>query len=522
MSFLLLLSPLSLLSSAFLGHSDALAKHSDANRRTFSPVAHERLSPRTPGLARHGREAQAADSVVLTVRRLDQGEGEVEVVNAIPLRPGMLRPREVSRARITVEGHEVRATIVPTTALHSDGTVRSVLVRFSATLRSADRLPAVLRLNAGGGRAAPAPSTGDIPALPAAVALPESPDYLIATDLVGPTISVRESKRLGGVWSKYENDFDQWADKHWSTSGASWSAGNYYDRVQIYYAWWVRTGDIEYWRRATLMAVDYRVAYLEKNRYGSSHHWSQLEGLALHYVLTGDERSRLAVERTAQILSSYYRRGQLGNTRHHDMESRIQARSLLAALLAWEVQNGAEGLRSAGFAVPAEVAASAGQWERDLPRMLEQILSVQAPDGAYHWGGYCGASINYMNGILNDVLIRYHSRFRGDSAIVQSVRRNADWLWSTQWRPDGSFHYQSAACPTNKSGPSKATDLNLLFVTTFGWLYQKTGDGRYRSAGDQVFAAGLKGAFLQGTKQFNQQYTSSYRYLAYRRGVSLP
>lgn len=452
------------------------------------------------------RAAPVLDSVPLIVSRLTGPAGEALVSNAIPLKSGALRPDELGSVRLMVEGEAVDAAIEGTTALHGDGSLRSVVVQFRTSLRPGDRAKGWLVLGGGGGKRRGG-AIADVPLFPEAVALPTSADYLISTDLVGETITVSESRRLGGVWAKYERDFDQWADKHWRTSGADWAAGDYYDRAQIYYAWWVRTGNIEYWRRATLMVIDYRSKYLEKNNYTSSHHWAQLEGVALHYLLTGDLRSREAVERTAQVLSSYYRRNALGKVNHQDMESRIQARSLLAALLAWEVQNGDPG---SGYAKG---------WTKDLPLMLAQILKAQRPDGSFLWGGYCTSSINYMNGILNDVLIRYYTRFRPDSVIVSSVRRNADWLWATQWRQDGSFNYQSISCQRNNSGPSRSPDLNGLFVTTYGWLYQQTGDGRYRDTADQIFSTLQRGTYLQGSKQFNQLYTMSYRYLAYRRGV---
>ena len=39
----------------------------------------------------------------------------------------------------------------------------------------------------------------------------------------------------------------------------------------------------------------------------------------------------------------------------------------------------------------------------------------------------------------------------------------------------------------------------------FGWTsYHQTGDANYRTIGDKVFAGGVKGAWLNGSKQFDR------------------
>jgi len=423
----------------------------------------------------------------------------VLVSNAIPLMPGALTAAQLANVQLLINGVEVPIAVAATAGSHKDGSLRSVLVQTTYDVPAAG-IGATLQLGAARTKNV---ALGTIPSAPPAVALPTDPVYLIATDLVGPTLPVTAVKALGGVWSRYENDFVKYADQHWAQTADAWS-GNYYDRAEIYYAWWVRTGNVEYWRRATLIAVDYRTKYLEPNNYGSSHHWAQLEGLALHYWLTGDPRSQLAVGRTADILASYYRRGALASINHSDMESRIQARSLLGMLLAWETS--APG---GGNYTPAT-------WATHLPLMLTQILQAQNVNGAFLWNGYCGASINYMNGLLSAAMIRYYERFQPDPRIQASIQTNADWLWSTQWRTDGSFNYQSIRCATNNSGPSAAVDLNGLFPTAFAWLYVRTGNPAYRTAADSIFANGVRGAFLSGDKQFNQEYTSSFHYPAYR------
>ena len=64
------------------------------------------------------------------------------------------------------------------------------------------------------------------------------------------------------------------------------------------------------------------------------------------------------------------------------------------------------------------------------------------------------------------------------------------------------------------TGP--AGDLNGLMVTPFAWLARVTGEAKYHGQGDAVFAGLVRNAYLPGSKQFNQAYALSYRYLGYR------
>ena len=62
-----------------------------------------------------------------------------------------------------------------------------------------------------------------------------------------------------------------------------------------------------------------------------------------------------------------------------------------------------------------------------------------------------------------------------------------------------------------------APDLNLLIAPAYAWLYRQTGDPAYRDRGDQIFAGGVKLAWL-GAKQFNQNYRWSFDYVRWRSG----
>jgi hypothetical protein len=62
-----------------------------------------------------------------------------------------------------------------------------------------------------------------------------------------------------------------------------------------------------------------------------------------------------------------------------------------------------------------------------------------------------------------------------------------------------------------------APDLNMMIAPLYGWVFQQTGDVKYRDIGDRLFASGVKRAYLDGGKQFTQNYRWSFKYLEWRR-----
>jgi hypothetical protein len=121
-----------------------------------------------------------------------------------------------------------------------------------------------------------------------------------------------------------------------------------------------------------------------------------------------------------------------------------------------------------------------------------------------------------MVGLLNDALISYYTYFNPDPRILPAVQKSADYMWAHDWDSAAqAFVYLGGPC--TGGGREPAPDLNNLVVNGFGWIYQRTRDPAYRDRGDQIFAGAVAKAWLDGSKQFNQQYTSSFRYLAYRR-----
>jgi hypothetical protein len=475
---------------------------------TSLPLVPETPEPLTTSAARQS-------SVALVVTRFDGQNGAALVTSGIPLVKGALLPGQESQTHLTVDGVEVPLYAASLASRHSDGSVRSLFVQFRMSSLGATENHVASLVIGGGARsgalllsspiATPGSSTtqGGAPAgVPQAAALPSAVSYLLQTDLVGPTVSSATTASLGGAFARYESDFTTFANQHWTAVGPAWNDGNYYDRALVYTAAWVRSGNPVYWARAAQQAVNYRDGYVVPANFGPSAHWSLLEGQEKHYLLTGDEASRATVLRVAeyltQLLPEYY--GPISG------DAREMSRFLQASLLAWRLTPG-------GVARPA--GTSTRDWGPYLDWLLGKVYTWQTADGRFPSDGICKGQLNYMVGMLNTSLIKVYEQYRADAKIQDAVKRAADYLMTTQWRPEASaFNYANVTCTTGS--PDPAADLGGFFADAYGFLYQRTGQASYRIFGEQVFAGAVAGAYLPGAKQFNQQYHTSFRYLGYR------
>lgn len=436
--------------------------------------------------------APTGTRIPLTIVRLDSSSGIALVSSGIPLPSGLLGAADVNKVTLLINGKEQPLYIEALGRPYNDGSLRSILLQFSVD-------PAIqpnAELWIGNLRLTPDQTKVPTAAIPAAAALPSDAAYLAATSIVGTTIPVTASPSSPAFFTKYEEAFRTYGDKRWPTEGGVW-VHNYYDRALIWYAWWARTGNPEYWRRGTVDALAYRRDYLEANGYQASAHWSQLEGLAIHYLTTGDEQSRYAVGRVGKMFDGHLRELDLTA----NVEGRVQARTILAYLTAWRIG----------------ALSDERDWTAYVEQAVDKTLSTQRADGSYRFRVWCDEQSNYMTGLVNDALIKVYEEFRPDSRIPAAVRRSLDFTWSSQWLPEQrAFKYLSAPCP-DAGGDEAAPDLNMFVGTPFGWYYKISGDATYKTRGDEIFQGAIESAWLDGSKQFNQQYYSSFRYLAYRR-----
>ncbi|QJR36218.1 Ig-like domain-containing protein [Gemmatimonas groenlandica] len=437
--------------------------------------------------------------IVAALTRISVGSGSALVSSGVPLVAGALRDTDVSAVRVFVGGVEQRIFVAALQGRHPDGSLTSILLQFPYALASG--IPVAAEIVLGSSR-----TLGDLPpqvnnpGMPDAVILPTDPNYLVQTDLVGATRSVESTSAISSFASKYDADFRTFADLHWATYSDQWEQ-NYYDRAQVYYAQWVRTGNPEYWTRGTRQVLAYRKGYLEPNAYGTSPHWSQIDGVALHYQLTGDEMSRFAVGRVAEVLR--YFRDNARIVGHPDIDSRILARTLAAQLWSWRLQ--ARG--NEAIATAAEIST-----------FVSTVLGLQAADGAWRYPIICAplsAGLTYMDGMLNESLIQAYIHHSPNPAILAKVRKSADYMWS-RWKVASQAVEYAPGCPPNSTDPDSYPELNNLVVNSYAWIYAQTGDVVFRQRADSLFNGGVRGQFLYGQKQFNQQYTTSYRYFFWR------
>jgi hypothetical protein len=124
----------------------------------------------------------------------------------------------------------------------------------------------------------------------------------------------------------------------------------------------------------------------------------------------------------------------------------------------------------------------------------------------------------FMVGLTAQALIQYWDATK-DPRVQPTIRRALDAIWDRAWvASDQSFWYENWVADPSKPFPPKpgAPDLNLLIAPAYAWMYYQSGDTRYRDRGDQAFAGGVKGAWLNGSKQFNQNYMWSFDYVRWR------
>ena len=125
------------------------------------------------------------------------------------------------------------------------------------------------------------------------------------------------------------------------------------------------------------------------------------------------------------------------------------------------------------------------------------------------WQGSTVQVSPFMAGLGASALIEAN-RMDPDPEIEPLLREVGDWLWTNAWLASArAMKYQiNAGCGCGD--PTAAPDLNQLIAPLYAWLWEQTGKVVHRDRAEQLFDGATAGAWLDGAKQYNQNYVRSF------------
>lgn len=295
---------------------------------------------------------------------------------------------------------------------------------------------------------------------------------------------------------------------------------NYYDGQRVFLQIAEYTGDDDPWNRYADTAENTYKTYLERNDFRVAGWMRFPHGLFMDWHSTGDEQSR-------DYLLQLRDKGAFSNPEQPRFSKQ------------WRDQRYS---REVAYALETQVLAERAGAERQSVRVDLYVDMALAHIDAWVNGNFghndpdwlfCQA---FMTGLTASALIAYddhlHETGEGrDPRVLPNIRTLADWLWQTMWiagvgggrgewypyenAENGAFEYvQPTVDRIGSETPSP--DLTLLIAPMYGWLYARTNAPRFRDRGDAIFASGAKLGSLEGNKQFNQNYRSSFDYVEWR------
>jgi hypothetical protein len=348
---------------------------------------------------------------------------------------------------------------------------------------------------------------------------PSAADRAAVERLVGPlptAAQVRASHPRGG---EYLDKWTRFAQYHWDTYGIGTTdiQVNQYDRVRGFLMLYVVGGDPVWKERAIAVGYSYLRNYLEPNHFAPAPHYSEMYGMALCYLLTGDEAFRSAVGKAADAFVSTYINKPFGDeyalnntTASSGMDNRIQARTLEALLCAYLIE-----APSVGIPAPRYIPGG-NDWAVRLREALGKILQTQSADGAFRFMNPTiqnGNNKPWMTTLLLTALTDYHRLFEQDGRIPDVVKRTIDHNWGHDWVPSGpGFMYlDGPADPKINNNGVLPKDLSGFHLHTTSWVYSRTGNAHYADMTDQILVATLDNWYLPSIRNFNQSFSSSPR-----------
>ncbi|MBM3476079.1 MAG: hypothetical protein FJX75_22650 [Armatimonadetes bacterium] len=255
----------------------------------------------------------------------------------------------------------------------------------------------------------------------------------------------------------------------------------YYDGARVFYQIAEYTGEARWNEFAAQSLEIYRGYVLALN--GGVPGWRVFpHGLYMHFRRTGDERSKAA----AVLLSKNSPYAAVGGA------------------------PGEEHSRETAYCINAYLVAEA-LGEPTHPKLEQAVEYALGHLNQWFVENVSANWAPFMFGLTCEALISYHDQVKKDPRILPAIRMGIDECWKRAWIEEKQAFFYRADDPTGA-----APGLNLLVAPAFAWVYLQTGDAAYRDRGDKVFGGGVRAAWLDGGKQFSQNYRWSFDYVKWR------
>lgn len=273
-------------------------------------------------------------------------------------------------------------------------------------------------------------------------------------------------------------------------TGESALAATYYDAEWVFYQIGDYTGDRSWYQCAQLAESRYRDEYVMPNAGVIPGYWNFTHGMTRDYLSTGDRVSQSGAILLAQRAAFASDTTPLGSSADASM-SREVAYAIMSYLNA---ENVGQPHRPRTEQLVAQALGHVRQWT--VSRNAEYVRP-------------------FMFALTAQALITYNSERGGNSQILPTLVQGADWIWENCWLPSQqAFKYTDRN--VSSGGTEPAPDLNLLIAPVYAWLWNQTGEPRFRERADQIFVGGVKNAYITNPKQFNQNYRWSFDFVKWR------
>jgi len=473
-------------------------------------------------------------SVALTLTA-DKGAANGEVVSfGLPFPQGVF----TNAQNITVLDRVGTPVDISTKVLAKwpgDGSIRSVLVAFKATLGAGETLTWKVEY----GDAPKGKSAGELEANPnGPVIATLTAEHYAASHVGGVLLPAAKNERFAQYETEIDNGADAFnIDDYGLNCASSSQERTYYDGPHAQYQRALRTGNAKHLRGAHTEATWYRENELEFSParkmaiYKCQAEWAggwtpskaldwgtlrQMlsQGSLEDYLVTGDPAAKEAV----LAMGEAFRQNLPALSTDDPPVLEITERNLgwtLMGLTSYyaldqrnEVRDAMKGLVDRAIAWQAR--GESGGLEHDINR----------PDPEECDNGPSGAS-PFMTSLVVDGMMDYWLMTADTAKLSPFMTKLAGWYEKDALTSDKTAFKYLVGCNSydydiGDDDGMTTPELNMLIVHVFGATYALTKDKHWLELGDSTVDAGIEAMFTKRPKQWNQATRAFGKYLGYR------